>query len=205
MVELLDQQTANFSRQEALAVTETLLAYAARADHVAAQAELENECDRVLGSKLPSVADLHELSYTKAVFAEAMRIYPPIWALARYLVRDFEAGGYVMPARSIVIMSQYLMHRDPRYFPDPLKFDPRRWTSEAKSSRPQYSYFPFGGGPRGCLGEGLAWTQGVLLIASIAQRWRMKSCMTRPLALQPGITLQPKHDIVLQLQQRDAH
>ena len=171
----------------------------------AAQAELQEECDRVLGSKLPSVADLHELSYTKAVFAEAMRIYPPIWALARYLVRDFEAGGYVLPARSIVIMSQYLMHRDPRYFADPLKFDPRRWTPEAKSSRPQYSYFPFGGGPRGCLGEGLAWTQGVLLIASITQRWRMKSCMTRPLALQPGITLQPKHDIVLQLEQRDAH
>jgi cytochrome P450 len=171
----------------------------------AAQAELQNESDRVLGSKLPSVADLHGLRYTKAVFAEAMRIYPPIWLLARYLINDFEAGGYVMPTKSIVIMSQYLMHRDPRYFPDPLKFDPGRWTPEAKSSRPQYSYFPFGGGPRGCLGEGLAWTQGLLLIALLAQRWRMKSCVTRPLELQPGITLQPKHDIVLQVEQRDAH
>jgi cytochrome P450 len=171
----------------------------------AAQAELQDECDRVLGSKLPSVADLHELRYTKAVFAEAMRLYPPIWVLARYLINDFEAGGYVMPARSTVIMSQFLMHRDPRYFPDPLRFDPRRWTPEAKSSRPQYSYFPFGGGPRGCLGEGLGWTQGLLLIALLAQRWRMKSCMTHPLELQPGITLQPKHDIVLQLEQRDAH
>jgi cytochrome P450 len=170
----------------------------------AAQAELQDECDRVLGSRLPAVADLHELRYTKAVFAEAMRIYPPIWVLARYLIKDFEAGGYVMPARSTVIKSQYLMHRDPRYFPDPLRFDPRRWTPEAKSSRPQYSYFPFGGGPRGCLGEGLAWTQGLLLIALLAQRWRMKPCMTRPLELQPGITLQPKHDIVLQVEQRDA-
>jgi cytochrome P450 len=98
-----------------------------------------------------------------------------------------------------------LMHRDPRYFPDPLKFDPGRWTPEAKSSRPQYSYFPFGGGPRGCLGEGLAWTQGLLLIALVAQRWRMKSCVTRPLELQPGITLQPKHDILLQVEERDAH
>jgi cytochrome P450 len=171
----------------------------------AAQAEVQDECDRVLGPKLPTVADLHELRFTKAVFAEAMRIYPPIWLLARYLIKDFEAGGYVMPAGSIVIMSQYLMHRDPRYFPDPLKFDPGRWTPEAKSSRPQYSYFPFGGGSRGCLGEGLAWAQGLLLIGLIAQRWRMKSCMTRPLELQPGITLQPKHDIVLQLEQRDAH
>jgi cytochrome P450 len=171
----------------------------------AAQAELQNECDRVLGSKLPSVADLHELHYTKAVFAEAMRIYPPIWLLARYLINDFEVGGHVIPARSIVIMSQYLMHRDPRYFPDPLKFDPGRWTPEAKSNRPQYSYFPFGGGPRGCLGEGLAWTQGVLLIALLAQRWRMKSCTTRALKLQPGITLQPKHEIVLRVEQRGTH
>jgi cytochrome P450 len=125
----------------------------------AVQAKLHAELDTVLGSRLPALADVAQLRYTKMVFAEALRMYPPAWVLARYLIKDFETGGYVLPAGSIVILSQYLMHHDPRYFPDPSRFDPQRWTSEAKATRPQYSYFPFGGGPRGCLGEGLSWIQ----------------------------------------------
>ncbi len=172
------------------------------AQNPAVQAELHAEFDTVLGSRMPSLADLPQLRYTKMVFAEAMRMYPPIWVLPRYLIKDFATGCYVMPAGSIVIISQYLMHRDPRYFPDPSRFDPQRWTPEAKARRPQYSYFPFGGGPRGCLGEGLAWTQGLLLIALLAQRWRMKPLPARPMELQLGITLQPKHEIMLQLERR---
>jgi cytochrome P450 len=168
----------------------------------AVQAELHAELDTVLGSRLPTLADVAHLRYTKMVFAEALRMYPPAWALARYLIKDFETGGYVLPAGSIVILSQYLMHHDPRYFPDPSRFDPQRWTSEAKATRPQYSYFPFGGGPRGCLGEGLAWTQGTLLIALIAQRWRMQALASLPMKLNPLITLQPKRKLMLQLAKR---
>jgi len=169
----------------------------------AVQAELHAELDAVLGSRLPAMSDMADLRYTKMVFAEAMRLYPPAWILARYLIKDFETGGYVMPAGSIVILSQYLMHHDARYFPDPSRFDPRRWTSELKANRPQYSYFPFGGGPRGCLGEGLAWMQGTLLIATIAQRWRVQAISSRPVELHPLITLQPKRKIILQLARRD--
>jgi cytochrome P450 len=172
------------------------------AQHQAVQAELHAELDTVLGSRLPTLADVAQLRYTKMVFAEALRMYPPVWILARYLIKDFETGGYVLPAGSIVLLSQYLMHHDPRYFREPSRFDPQRWTSEAKATRPQYSYFPFGGGPRGCLGEGLAWIQGTLLIAVIGQRWRMHALPSRPMELDPLITLQPKRKMMLQLAAR---
>jgi cytochrome P450 len=168
----------------------------------AVQAKLHAELDSVLGPRLPALDDMGELRYTKMVFAEAMRMYPPAWVLARYLIKDFETGGFVMPAGSIVILSQYLMHHDSRYFPDPSRFDPQRWTSELKASRPQYSYFPFGGGPRGCLGEGLAWIQGTLIIATIAQRWRVQAIPSPPVELHPLITLQPRRKIILQLARR---
>lgn len=175
------------------------------AQNPTAQAALHTELDSVLGSRLPALADMACLRYTKMVFSEAMRMYPPSWILVRYLIKDFATGGYVMPAGSIVIISQYLMHHDARYFPEPSRFDPQRWTAEAKANRPQYSYFPFGGGPRGCLGEGLAWTQGVLLIATLAQRWRMHLVPSRPMKLLPRITLHPKEEIVLLLERRDEH
>ncbi len=172
------------------------------AQHPAVRSELHDELNTVLGSRPPSLADLSRLRYTKMVFAEAMRVYPPVWALPRYLTKDFKVGGYVMPAGSVVIISQYLMHHDPRYFADPARFDPQRWTPEAKAARPEYSYFPFGGGPRGCMGEGLAWTQGILLIAAIAQHWQMELVPSRPMELQPRITLLPRHDIMLRLERR---
>ena len=169
----------------------------------AVQAKLHAELDRVLGPKLPTLADVPNLQYTKMVLAEAMRIYPPGWVLGRCLVKDFETGGHVIPADSIVVISQYLMHHDSRYFPDPWRFDPERWTPEAKATRPQYSYFPFGGGPRGCVGEGLSWIKGTLLIATLAQRWRMHLVQSKPIKLQPLMTLQPKNKIFIALQRRD--
>jgi len=175
------------------------------AQNPSAQDELQAEVDSVLGARLPTLADMSQLRYTKMVFAESMRIYPPSWILARFLIKDFEAGGYVMPAGSIVIISQYLMHHDSRYFPDPGRFDPERWKPEAKASRPQFSYFPFGGGPRGCLGEGLSWTQGVMLIALLAQRWRMHLMPSRPMELRPRVTLQPKKQVKLQLERRSDY
>jgi cytochrome P450 len=172
------------------------------AKHPAAQAKLHAELDSVLGSRPPELADLPRLPYTKMVFAEALRMYPPGWVIARYLVKDYELDGWVMPAGSVVIMSQYLMHRDARYFPYPSRFDPERWTPEAKASRPQYSYFPFGGGPRGCLGEGLAWAEGMLLIALLAQRWRMELTSTQPVELQPLVSLQPTNPVIVRLAPR---
>lgn len=170
----------------------------------AVQAKLHAELDTVLGSRLPELADVPHLRYVKMVFAEALRIYPPIWVLGRYLVKAFETGGYLLPAGSVVVISQYLMHHDRRFFPEPWRFDPERWTPEAKATRPQFSYFPFGGGPRGCVGEGLSWITGPLLIAAMAQRWRMHLVQSKPIELQPRLTLQPKGKIFIRLERRDV-
>jgi cytochrome P450 len=161
--------------------------------HPEVETKLHEEIDAVLGSRLPTSDDVPRLRYTEMVLAESMRLYPPAWALGRLALADYEVGGYVVPAGSLVLLSQYVAHRDPRYFPDPTRFDPERWTPEARESRPQYSYFPFGGGPRRCIGEGFAWMEGILLIATLAQRFSLRLVANHPVELKPVITLRPKH------------
>lgn len=167
-----------------------------------AEAKLHEEIDRVLQARLPVFEDVAQLKYTEMVLAESMRLYPPAWALGRIALAECEIAGYVVPAKSLVLMSQFVMHRDPRYFPDPLRFDPDRWTTEARESRPQFSYFPFGGGPRRCIGEGFAWMEGILLVAAIAQQWQMRLVENHPVALKPVITLRPKHGMRMTLTRR---
>jgi len=165
----------------------------------AAEAKLHEEIDRVLDGRLPTFEDVAQLKYTEMVLAESMRLYPPAWAIGRLAMNEFEIAGYMVPAKSLVLMSQFVMHRDPRYFPDPLRFEPGRWTAEARESRPQFSYFPFGGGPRRCIGEGFAWMEGVLLIAALAQQWQMRLVPNHPVALKPVITLRPKYGMRMTL------
>jgi len=167
-----------------------------------AEARLHEELDRVLAGRLPDFDDVAKLKYTEMVLAESMRLYPPAWALGRLAMRDFEIGGYVVPRKSLVLMSQYVMHRDARYFAEPLKFDPDRWSPEARESRPQFSYFPFGGGPRRCIGEGFAWMEGILLIATIARHWQMRLVPNHPVVLKPVITLRPKHGMRMTVTRR---
>ena len=133
------------------------------------EARLHAELDRVLHGRAPAVADLPQLTYTRMVLAEALRLYPPAWTIGRRALGDYDVGGYAIPAGSIVLMSQWVMQRDPRYYPDPELFDPCRWTPEAEAQRPKFSYFPFGGGPRLCVGESFAWMEGILLLATLAQ------------------------------------
>lgn len=168
----------------------------------AAEAKLHHELDEVLGSRLPDFADVACLRYTEMVLAESMRLYPPAWAIGRMSLVDCEIGGYRMPRGSLVIMSQYVMHRDQRYFPDPSRFDPERWTEDARNSRPQFSYFPFGGGPRRCIGESFAWMEGVLLLATLAQKWQMRLAPQQVVALRPVITLRPKHGMKMRVTRR---
>jgi cytochrome P450 len=136
------------------------------------------------------------------VLAESMRLYPPAWLIGRRALNDYEISPYVVPADSLLLMSPYVMHRNPQYFPNPAVFDPERWTSEAHAARPKFSYFPFGGGPRQCIGEAFAWTEGMLLIATLAQRWRMRLVPGHPIALHPLITLRPKHGMMMTLERR---
>jgi len=157
------------------------------------ETKLHEEIDHVLEGRLPAFEDVSQLKYTEMVLAESMRLYPPAWALGRMALNDFEIGGYVVPKKSLVLMSQYVMHHDVRYFPEPFRFDPERWSAETRETRPQFSYFPFGGGPRRCIGEGFAWMEGILLIACLAREWQMRLAPNHPVALKPVITLRPRH------------
>ena len=158
-----------------------------------AETKLHAEVDEVLGGHSPSFENVSQLRYTEMVLAESMRLFPPAWAVGRLALDDVEIGGYVVPKRSLVLMSQFVMHRDARFFPDPERFEPERWTEAARESRPQFAYFPFGGGPRRCIGEGFAWMEGILVLAALAQQWRMRLVPDHPVALKPAITLRPKH------------
>jgi cytochrome P450 len=160
------------------------------------------ELDAALDGRAPTMADLPNLCYAEMVFAETMRLYPPAWVIGRRALTPFEAGGYQLPAGSVALASQWVMHHDPRYFPDPYRFDPERWLPEAKAARPKFSYFPFGGGPRTCIGEPFAWMEGTLLLASLARRWRPALLPGHPVVLQPSITLRPRHGLRMSLMLR---
>ncbi|MFL6254694.1 MAG: cytochrome P450, partial [Pyrinomonadaceae bacterium] len=172
--------------------------------HTEAEARLHEELDEVLAGRPPSAEDLPRLRYTEMVFAESMRLYPPAWILGRRALEDYEVGGYVIPRNALVILSPYVMHRDPRFYPDPERFDPERWTPEAKAARPQFSYFPFGGGPRRCIGEGFAWMEGVLVVATLAQKWRLRLAPAQRVEPQPVVTLRPRHGVRMTPERREV-
>jgi cytochrome P450 len=157
-----------------------------------AEGTFHAELDRVLNGRLPAFEDLAQLRYTEAVLAEALRLYPPAWAVGRRAKQDYPVGDYLIPARSIVLMSPWAVHRDPRWFPEPEKFDPERWGPEIAERRPKFSYFPFGGGARVCIGERFAWMEGVLLLAAIGQRWRLRLEPGHRVETKAVITLRPK-------------
>ena len=146
--------------------------------HPTVEVKMYQELCSVLGNskednstrRIPTVEDVPRLEYTEKVFRESMRLYTPAWTIGRQAINDYKVDKYVVPTGSIILMSQYVMHHDPTYFPDPDVFYPDRWTKEAKSQLPRFSYFPFGGGIRGCVGEPFAWMEGVLLIATICQQ-----------------------------------
>ena len=171
--------------------------------HPDVEAKLHAEIDSVLKGNLPTAEDVARLRYTEMVFAEAMRLYPPAWLIGRRALNDYQLDKYTIPARSIILMSPYVMQHDARYFPDPFKFDPERWQPEAKEARPKFSYFPFGGGPRVCIGEPFAWMEGVLLIATIAQKWKMRLAAGQQIAMQPMITLRPKFGMRMHMERRE--
>jgi cytochrome P450 len=151
------------------------------------------ELDSVLGTRTPDLDDFENLRYTYALLAESMRLYPPAWGLGRIAKEEFSMGGYTFPAGSMFFMSQWVMHRDPRYWPDPLKFKPERWLEPA--DRPKMTYFPFGAGSRLCIGERFAWMEGVLLLAQIGQRWRFRLAPGARFQPQPLITLRMKYGL----------
>jgi len=171
-----------------------------------AEAKLHAELDQVLGhgnqARLPTLADYSALRYTEQVFAESMRLYPPAWAMGRMSTQPVTLGPYRIPPGAHFFMSQYMISRTPEFYPDPLRFDPDRFTPEAKAARPRFAYFPFGAGSRQCIGESFAWMEGVLAIATIAQRWHMTYLGSAPPVPQAKITLRPRDPLMMRLTPR---
>jgi cytochrome P450 len=163
------------------------------------EARLHAELDAVLGQgsarRTATLADYAELKYTEMVFAESMRLYPPAWAMGRMSTEAIELGPYRIPPGAHFFFSQYIMSRTEEFYPDPLRFDPERFTPQAKAARPKYSYFPFGGGSRQCIGEAFAWMEGVLSIATLAHRWRFRYVGVGAPEVQAKITLRPKGEL----------
>jgi cytochrome P450 len=174
------------------------------AQHPEVEAKLHAELAEVLGGRLPAAGDVPALKYTRMVLSEAMRLYPPAWVMSRKSLTADEIGGYHLPAGSPILISQWTMHHHPAYWPDPYYFDPQRFDPDDPQvkQRPRYAYFPFGGGPRLCIGEPFAWMEGILLISTLAQRFSFRLAPSARIELQPLVTLRPRYGLPVILQQR---
>ncbi len=166
--------------------------FALLAQHPEVEARLAGELGEVLGDRPPEVTDVPRLEYAERVLKESMRLYPPAWILARQALRDVEIGGYTVPAKAFVTVSQWVTHRDGRYFPEPERFLPERWEDDLEKRLPRFAYFPFGGGQRVCIGSSFAMTEAVLVLATIAQRFRFALAPGYQLIPDPSLSLRPK-------------
>ncbi len=156
---------------------------------------LHRELDRVVGHRSPTMADFEALRLTQNVIRESLRLYPPLWIIWRRTLEDYPLNGYVAPAGSLVLMCQHVTHRDKRYFPEPLRFNPDRWTEEFKEHMPKFAYFPFGGGSRQCIGDRFGFLEAVLVVATIARKWKLTLATGHPVVPAPLFTLRPKYGL----------
>jgi cytochrome P450 len=167
-----------------------------------AEAKLAEELGRVLGGRVPTMADLPNLPYVERVLKESMRLYPPAWVMGREAIGECEVGGYRVSAGTTALMSQWVMHRDPRYHHDPERFEPDRWSPEYEKVLPRFAYFPFSGGPRQCIGADFAMTEARLILAALAQRFKMELAPGQRVEPYPSITLRPQKGIRMTLAER---
>lgn len=171
------------------------------ATHPEVEARMHAEIDAVVGDRQPTFDDVPRLVYTGHIFSETMRLYPPAWAIGRMATQELELGGFRIPRKSIVLLSPYTMHRSSKWWPEPDRFLPDRWAAE-DPERPKFSYYPFGGGPRLCIGERFAWMEAVLILAALGRRWRFRRADDSPIELAPLLTLRPKGGLRLRAEAR---
>ncbi|WNC15837.1 cytochrome P450 [Brevibacillus brevis] len=173
------------------------------ATHPEAEQKLHDELFSVLGDNLPTVEDIPQLTYTNLIVQETLRLYPAAWTINREVVEPVEIGGHMYQPGDTLMMSQYVMHRDARFYEEPDSFRPERFAGDLLKRIPAYAYFPFGGGPRICIGNNFALMEAALLLATIAQRYRMR--LTSPdqvVEPEPLVTLRPKNGLPMRLEKR---
>jgi cytochrome P450 len=172
------------------------------AQHPEVEAAFHAELREILGGRPPTVEHVPRLRFTEAILNEALRLYPPIWMFARVVTRPTTIGGYRVPRGRRLVVCPWALHRDPRFFDDPERFDPRRWLGDRSARTPRFAYFPFGSGPRSCLGAGFAMLEGVILLATIGQHVRFVPRPDQPVTLQSTVTLRPRDGIKATVQRR---
>lgn len=172
------------------------------AQHPEVRSKVQQEVDAVLEDRPATFNDLPQLPYIERVITESMRVCPPVWAIDRRALYDVNIRGIQIPQGARVVMSQYVLHHDPRWYPDPERFDPDRWTPEMKAALPKFAYFPFGGGPRLCVGEPFAWTEAILLVATLSRYWEAHLAADARIEFQPAVTLRPKYGVKMTLRKR---
>lgn len=168
-----------------------------------AEAKLHEEVDRILDGRLPAMEDVPNFSYLRQVIMESMRVYPAVWTVARSPASEgIQVGEYYIPRKSMILLSTYITQHDERFFPNPERFIPERFTVEEQAKRPKYCYFPFAGGNRKCIGEHLFWLEAVLILSTITSRWRLQLVPGHPIQLESMISLKPKYGIQMSLRSR---
>ena len=160
------------------------------------------ELDEVLGVRAVTLSDLPHLTLTDQILTESMRLYPPLWTTGRMAFDSFELAGFAIPAGALLVTPQIIIQRDPRWFDEPLAFRPDRWTPEFRKNLPPYAYFPFGGGPRRCIGDSFAWMEAQIVLATLGQTWCMHHVQRLPVEMESLITLRPKRGMPLVLKRR---
>jgi cytochrome P450 len=170
--------------------------------HPDAEAKLHAELDSVLGGRLPTVGDLPRLKYTESVVNETLRVYPTVWMVGREPIEPVELGGYAIPAGTTVFLPQWVIHRDARWFDDPEDFRPERWADGLMHRIHRYAYFPFGGGPRICIGNNFALMEAALVLATIARKYRLVLAPDAVIIPLPTMTLRPAHGVKVILRRR---
>lgn len=193
--------TLFFAGHETTALTLTWTLYLL-ASYPEVAAKLVQELNTVLKGRLPEVADYSALTYTEKVIKESMRLRPPVWAIGRENIHDCLIGEYEIKKGTAVILSQWVMHHDKRFYDSPDSFNPERWTPEFTHNLPKFAYFPFGGGPRTCIGNGFAMLESVMALSSIMQKFSLELEPDQNVKLLPAVTLRPENDIRLKLHKR---
>ncbi len=174
------------------------------AQHPEVAGRVRDEVDAQLAGEAAGAEAFERLPYTLRVLTESMRLFPPAWAIGRQALRPVELGGYLLPARQPILASQWVVHRDPRWFAQPLHFDPDRWTVDGAAALPRFAYFPFGAGSRKCIGEGFAWTEAVLVLATLVARWSFRLLPGQRIRPLPLVTLRPQPGILMEVKRRAA-
>ena len=171
-------------------------------EHPSAEDRVQAEVDEVCGGAPPTAADARNLDYLERVIQEAMRLYPPVYVIFREPKVDVRLGGYRVPRGSAVMLSQWATHRSERWYDDPEAFDPDRWLPERRADRPRFAYFPFGGGPRHCIGKHLSLLEAKLIVATVAQEYELDAARSGPLDLRGSLTMHPEEPVSMRVRPR---